>query len=220
LHYITEIYTRQLEQINVETKRSARFFSLGKDGADELWMVLHGYGQLAASFLQNFDGLESENRQIIAPEGLSRFYWNGFSGPVVASWMTREDRDAEIQDQYYFLDKVVRLVNPENKAINLLGFSQGVAAAIRWASRSGRSFNKVVLWAGEPAADVDYSKENHPFRTAKVYFVAGTSDQFIPEELLHKTIDKFQETGIPIELLRFDGKHEMHRATIEKIMNT
>jgi len=209
-----------LEQINIETKKTARYFSLGNDGAEELWLVLHGYGQLAAPFLQNFDGLEKDHRQIVAPEGLSRFYWNGFGGPVVASWMTREDRDAEIQDQYYFLDKVVRLVNPENKPMNLIGFSQGVAAATRWATRSGRSFNKIVLWAGEPGADIDYSKADHPFKLAKVYFVAGQADQFIPEELLHKTLDQFKDKGIHIELLRFEGKHEMHRETIEKIMNT
>ena len=34
----------------------------------------------------------------MAPEGLSRFYLEGFSGKVGATWMTREDRLNDIDN--------------------------------------------------------------------------------------------------------------------------
>jgi hypothetical protein len=61
-------------------------------------LVTHGYGQLAKTFIRRFEPIMDAQTLVVAPEGLSRFYWGGFDGPVVASWMTREDRLDEIAD--------------------------------------------------------------------------------------------------------------------------
>jgi hypothetical protein len=51
-------------------------------------------------------------RIIIAPEGLSRFYRKGFSGDVVASWMTKDDRLDDMEDYVRYLNDL-HLAHPE-----------------------------------------------------------------------------------------------------------
>src|SRR5947199_8460531 len=89
------------------TARSARYFTVGSpEGAAEVWFVCHGYGQLAARFLERLRPIEAKRRCIVAPEGLSRFYLTETATErrVGASWMTREDRLHEIDDYVRYLD--------------------------------------------------------------------------------------------------------------------
>ena len=57
----------------LDVRRSARYYEMGDRSSAENWIVLHGYGQLAANFIQRFEPVAS-GRRIIAPEALSRFY--------------------------------------------------------------------------------------------------------------------------------------------------
>ena len=98
-------------------RRTARVAVLGPEGPGvrELWYVLHGYGQLAAPFLEEFRAIDDGTRLIVAPEALSRFYEGDAKSRlhkdarVGASWMTREDREAEIADYLGYLDSRPRL---------------------------------------------------------------------------------------------------------------
>ena len=58
------------------------------------------------AFLGYCQALEDESRVLVAPEGLSRFYVNATHGLVGASWMTREDRQHEIDDYVGYLDAI------------------------------------------------------------------------------------------------------------------
>ncbi len=73
--------------------KTARYFQNGElnQSTSEVWIVCHGYGQLANFFLRKFDLLNSNTTCIIAPEGLHRYYLEGSAGRVGASWMTKED---------------------------------------------------------------------------------------------------------------------------------
>ena len=83
----------------IKVPKTARYFTIGnEEQPDEIWFVLHGYAQLANYFIEKFRVLESKNILVVAPEGLHRFYWNGMSGRVAASWMTKEDRLTDIAD--------------------------------------------------------------------------------------------------------------------------
>jgi len=90
-----------IEEITLKTERTARIALLGRPGPEvrHLWLVLHGYRQLAPYFLRKFAPLARPDTLIAAPEGLSRFYLEGYYGKVGASWMTREARLDEIADQ-------------------------------------------------------------------------------------------------------------------------
>src|SRR2546425_6931053 len=98
-----------MQEHQFSTSRSARYFTLGSpQHAADVWLVCHGYGQLASRFLERFRPLEAERRCIVAPEGLSRFYLTDSPAErrVGASWMTREDRLHEIDDYVRYLDGV------------------------------------------------------------------------------------------------------------------
>ena len=95
-----------MEEHHLSTPRTARYHTLGDPAsATHIWIVLHGYGQLARYFLRPFEGLET-GQLIAAPEGLSRFYSDIAHTRVGATWMTREDRDHEIIDQAIYLDRL------------------------------------------------------------------------------------------------------------------
>src|SRR3954465_7736941 len=93
--------------------RTARYHTLGDAAtARECWFVLHGHAQLSGYFIRHFEPLDDGRRLIVAPEALNRFYiertsWQGAGhARVGATWMTREDRLAEIGDYVAYLDRL------------------------------------------------------------------------------------------------------------------
>src|SRR5690348_13629606 len=131
-------------EFSLRVTRMARYFVAGEptDTTRDVWIALHGYGQLAEQFLGALEPLSRDDRVVVAPEALSRFYLDepakrhGPESPVGASWMTREDRLNEITDYVRYLDDVAAAVKrvATKATITVLGFSQGVATACRWVS--------------------------------------------------------------------------------------
>ena len=61
-----------MEEHHINVPRTARYHTVGDGGtARAIWIVLHGYGQLARYFLRKFEGLDA-GLLIVAPEGLTR----------------------------------------------------------------------------------------------------------------------------------------------------
>src|SRR5881628_787775 len=100
----------RMHEHHLSVSRTARYFTLGERSAAvaEVWFACHGYGQLAARFLEKLRVLDDGTRYLVAPEGLSRFYLSESPTErrVGASWMTREDRLVEIADYVQYLDAV------------------------------------------------------------------------------------------------------------------
>src|SRR5258708_36142348 len=97
-----------MQEHHIGVTRSARYFTLGDSsrGVGEVWFVCHGYGQLAARFLEKLRVLDDRRRYLVAPEGLSRFYLSESATErrVGATWMTRQDRLAQLDDYLRYLD--------------------------------------------------------------------------------------------------------------------
>jgi len=93
---------------SVIINKTARYFTLGtlSDKIETVWFVLHGYGQLAKDFIDEFSILENNTTYIIAPEAINKFYLRGFTGKIGATWLTKEDRENEIKDYNNFLENV------------------------------------------------------------------------------------------------------------------
>src|SRR5213596_1853113 len=131
-----------MQEHHIGVSRTARYFTLGDSsrGVGEVWFACHGYGQVASRFLEKLRVLDDGRRYLVAPEGLSRFYLSESPTErrVGASWMTREDRLAEIDDYVRYLDalcqEVLRGLEPRAPQVTALGFSQGAATVSRWAS--------------------------------------------------------------------------------------
>src|SRR5688572_6736067 len=156
-----------MNEHHINVSKTARYYTLGtpSDQISDVWFVCHGYGQLASDFIKEFECIESPSRLIVAPEALSRFYLSdgtGFHGPdskVGATWMTREDREAEIADYIAYMerlyDEIFRVVPRESAKVTVLGFSQGGATATRWLTRGRAKADRLQIWGSFLPADYD-----------------------------------------------------------------
>ncbi|MEJ7664102.1 MAG: hypothetical protein WKG07_33520 [Hymenobacter sp.] len=86
-------------------------------------------------------GRPGRYRHCGSPSAPSRFYLTGTGASAGASWMTKADRLAEIDDQAGYLTTLpshLRASCPPTARLTVPGFSQGTAIASRWlARRSG-----------------------------------------------------------------------------------
>jgi predicted esterase len=208
-----------MEAHKIEVTRTAHFYTLGIAGPSTQYCIIacHGYGQLAKNFIRKFDGIAGEDTLVIAPEALSKFYWQGFSGDPVASWMTREHRLDEILDYCRYLSQLYleyKKILPENVKIILFGFSQGCATQMRWVFQDQPTFDTLVLWAGMMPDDLDYLANVHLWMNRDVHFIYGTQDEFITPERMDHYQTFFQNNQIPVVQRRFTGTHTVDRATL------
>ena len=204
--------------LHLETRRTARVALDGTPGPHirEVWVLLHGYRQLAASFIGKCAKLGGPDRLLVAPEGLSRFYLEGDYGRVGASWMTREDREAEIADQVYYLDSVLQAfpqLDWNHCRLHLLGFSQGVATAWRWLMYGKLRPYSVTLWAGRPPAET-HDTLTQRLAAARVFLLYGDSDGFISPEAAHSLAEAFRAQVPHAEVHRYAGGHVLTPAAL------
>ena len=151
------------------------------DEATTILYVLHGYGQLAKYFIKKFTDLD-ENLLIVAPEGMHRFYRKGNSGRVGASWMTKEARQTDIEDNMKWLTELDRLLSqkyPIQKRI-LLGFSQGGSTAARWRLTNAVPFDSLIVWGSDFPPEEKNASEILA-GDLNNYFVVGTQDEFFDD---------------------------------------
>jgi predicted esterase len=203
----------------IVTKRSARYFLLGdRQGVDEVWFVLHGYSQLAQSFLKWFEPVVRPGRLIVAPEGLSRAYFEEHgTRRVGASWMTKEDREAEIEDYIAYLDQVgdeVIGAMPPRSRVEVHGFSQGGATASRWATFGRHSISRLVLWGSTLPPDLDLERLRGNLRDAPIVLAVGERDQFVFGEQVRSERGRLLGLGFNVDWRGFPGGHVVDRETL------
>ncbi len=208
-----------MEAHHIKVEKTAHYYTIGKAGPQikKFWIVCHGYGQLASTFIESFRALEAEDTFILAPEGLSRFYWGGFVGPVVATWMTSKDRLDEIADYCNYLQGLYDHYLPqfaEDVQINLLGFSQGTATQCRWLHRLQPRFDRLLLWAGLLPDDLDFTPLADYLNSGELHFVYGLQDQFLTEDRLKWQTDFAQKNGLNFQPHSFDGKHRVQQEAL------
>jgi len=206
-----------MQEHQFSTPRSARYFTLGSpQHAADVWLVCHGYGQLASRFLERFRPIEAERRCIVAPEGLSRFYLTESPAErrVGASWMTREDRLHEIDDYVRYLDGVYGNVVPRNARVTALGFSQGTATVCRWAGLGSSRIDRLIVWGGEVPPDLDLKRLRVPGLT----IVYGTRDELFTPKIIAATEERLRANQIGYELMSFEGGHEIDETTLRRLI--
>ena len=212
------------QEHHLEIPRTARYFTLGNgDDPAEVWIVLHGYGQLAERFLAKCAPLDDGRRLLVAPEALSRFYVAGSGGPdskVGASWMTREGRLQEIADYLRYLDavheEVFARVRRERVTLRVLGFSQGAATAARWALRGCARVDRLVLWAGPLPPDEEWRADVERLNALDLTFVAGEQDEWVAGNMALAEA-ALEAAGVQYRVVRFAGGHQIDADTLHRV---
>jgi len=212
-----------MEQRFIRVPRTARYHVLGDaKKAKRIWIVLHGYGQLARYFLNKFEGLGTD-LLIVAPEGLSRFYTDVSHQRVGATWMTREDRDHEIVDHVEYLDALVTEIQHEalpDATVGVLGFSQGVATACRWIMRGTTKVDKIVLWGGQLPPEFERQHIAERFAGSHVQLIHGSNDTLVPIAAVEHSQRTFKDAGVRSTVVKYEGGHDLEPVLLARCLNT
>ena len=202
-----------MQEHHVGVQRTARYYTLDPaEKPQEVWFVLHGYGQLVQYFIRHFEAIQNGRRLVVAPEALSRYYLAGHTR-VGASWMTREDRLTDIDDYLAYLDalhdQIFERVDRGSVAVHVLGFSQGGATATRWATLGQVDADRLILWASDVPPDLDLTTHAEALRRCKLTFVVGTDDEFLTPARLAEQEALLTGHSIPYRVRMFMGPHRM-----------
>ena len=207
---------------SISVKKTARYFTNvpESNSIHSVWFVIHGYAQLAEEFIKEFDFLQNGSTFIIAPEGLSKFYFRNKTG---ASWMTKEDRLNEIYDYVGYLDSVFEELKStfdlSAAQANILGFSQGVHTAVRWFTKSKYDFSGLILCSSDFPKDADFKELKKKLTGSQLYYLYGKYDEIISVEKFNESLDLLKTNAVPYKDIIFKGKHVIDRKSISDINN-
>jgi predicted esterase len=207
---------------HLTVSRTARYYSVGTP-TREVWFVLHGYGQLARAFLDEFVALDDGTRLVVAPEALSRYYVDHRERRVGASWMTREDRLAEIDDYVRYLDAVYsdvfRPVARSAVSVQVVAFSQGAATGARWVALGTAALDRLVLWGGEVPPDLPLDREDVRSRLAqaRLTLVAGMRDEYVTAKVVARDTERLAAARVPHRVVGFDGGHRIDEGVLRQL---
>ncbi|MEO1254027.1 MAG: alpha/beta hydrolase [Bacteroidota bacterium] len=202
-----------MKQKHIQTSIKAPYYTLNEltDETERVWLVFHGYGQLAEYFLKKFEGLDAKKNFIIAPQGLSKYYLEGVYGRVGASWMTKEDRLIEITNQYSYLNSVLDDVGSiQNRQLIYFGFSQGTATMGRFAAYAKITFHQMIIWAGTFPPDTNPDDWKYLSGDEQIHYYTSKEDIYFKEEMIENQrkvlLDAMNRAP---ELHWYDGGHRV-----------
>lgn len=206
----------KIEEARIIFPRAQRVYTAGSPDKPAL-IALHGYGQLPRFFIRKFSFL-TENFHVIVPEGLHRFYLEGFSGRVGSSWMTKEDRLNDIKEQKDYLDLLLKEMDLRLEKTVLLAFSQGIATAARWLHHSEHRFEELIFWAGNFPPDLDLSEKPNFWKDQKIEYVFGKEDEFFDEERIQGLYSELKNRGLNFNSRFGSFAHDIDQAMLSKIL--
>ncbi len=197
-----------MEEGFIRVQKTARFHHRKVEQPSSQWIICHGYGMLSTYFSRHFSQLP-ESAELIVPEGLHRFYLQGASGRVGASWMTKECREQDIADYVAYLNQ---LYESRKKDVPLVafGFSQGVATICRWALQLPTPPKYLLLWAGVIPPDMQEDAWQRLQDTTEIVVFKGNNDPFHKPEYDEWT----QKIAPHARVVHYEGGHEIHRQTL------
>jgi len=173
----------------------------------------HGYKENAAIHLEVLRRIAAGRPLgLISIQGLHRFYSRG--GDVVASWMTKEDRELAIADNVAYVAQVLAEVAGEHglaRPLVYVGFSQGVAMAYRAAALSGRAADAVIALAGDVPPDVAPLAATLP----RVLLGRGSEEEWYTPEKAEQDLTRLRDAGVTVTDHVFQGGHLWTPAFIE-----
>ena len=215
-----------MQEHHVTVRRSARYYTTGptEGSIAQVWIVCHGFAQLAGRFMRHFAPLDDGTRLIVAPEALNRFYVEatpGVHGPeskVGATWMTREDRLHEIEDYVAYLDTlsdtIFARMDRARVRLTVLGFSQGVATVVRWAVQGRTRPDHLILWASPLPPEIDAGAGVEQLaKVPRISIVVGSRDERA-QQVLPRERERMERLGLDYTLHGFEGSHHLDADTL------
>lgn len=191
----------------VEARTHGRYLVRAPD-APPPWPIIvgfHGYGEDAATHLAALAQIPgADSWLLVAVQALHRFYTR--DQRIVASWMTRQDRELEIADNVDFVARVLRHVREEHRTrapLVFAGFSQGGAMAYRAAAH--HAADAIIVLAADVPPDVTAAPA---VSLPPVLIGRGVNDTWYTEAKLIADLAVLRNVGATVETCVFEGGHE------------
>jgi predicted esterase len=194
-----------MTELQISTSTHGRVLVNVAGSPSTVLVGFHGYKENADIQMVRLASLEgSDAWTLVSVQGLHRFY-KGRSQEVVASWMTRQDREAAINDNLAYVDRVVAQVAKDTALIVFAGFSQGAAMAFRAAVRGTRRGAGIIAVGGDvpPELLADSSLTFPPVLLAR-----GERDEWHTAKKRDADLAALKSRGVDLETLVYDGGHE------------
>lgn len=217
---ITDTGAEGLRTVAVESTAyyATQYPDNGLDPQTRSLVVLHGWGQNSRSFLRKFASLRRQNILVIAPQAPHQFYLDMATRKVGFGWLTAFDRDNGIATAVAALDVILGQVAGETGFTLrpvILGFSQGVSMAWRYAIHGGHPAAGLIACGGDLPPDVEKVLPGRaPF---PVMLVHGKSDTIVPFSKGEAAEVALRTSGHSPETLYFDGGHDVPPALIDQL---
>jgi predicted esterase len=176
-------------------------------GGFPLLVGFHGYGENAERHLEELRRLPGASRWVLcAVQALHPFY--NRSNEVIASWMTRLQRDRAILDNLRYASSVVAEVRreiPVSERLAYLGFSQGAAMAYRAAAGSGHACHGLVVLGGDFPPELGERALAH---FPPVLLGRGRSEEWYDAAKMEHDVELLRGKGVDVRPCVFEGGHE------------
>ena len=173
-----------------------------------LLVGFHGYAEDAEIHLERLQSIPgSEEWLVVSVQALHRFYRRR-SRDVVASWMTRQNRDLMIADNLAYVSAVIDDVRRQWLSADKLifaGFSQGATTAFRAAAVGDHRVSGVVTLGGDVPPELDSSALA---RIPAALIGHGERDEWYTAEKCAADHSRLRSSGTDVVVHEFDGGHE------------
>lgn len=194
----------KISKTSIIVEKTTHYYTAGNPDSNKHLYLFHGYAQNASDFLKEFEYLK-DDFFLVSIEGLSAFYAKGLFGNVGYSWMTKNNREEEINDYLKMTNNIITEISNNNKSIYLLGFSQGSQAAARWVNQY--RCDMLLMCGGLVPEDCQSINSN-------TKIIIGNDDSFISQ----KALREFKTNQNQYNYHDFIGKHEVAHDIVKDIL--
>jgi predicted esterase len=207
------------KSVSYTTRNSYSTLNTLTESTKNVWLVFHGMGYLSRFFIRYFSEISPTENFIIAPQAPSKYYQGTNFKHVGASWLTKEETEAETKNVLTYIDEVWKTEKPKQEFnFIVLGYSQGVSIATRWLASRKIQCDQLILHSGgipveHTPQDFDYLHEN-----TNVSYVYGDNDPYITEA--RKTEEHLKGNklfGDKLKISVFNGAHEVNKDYIYRL---
>ncbi len=195
---------------HVETTVRGRYLLRPAPAADAAPLIVgfHAYAENASAMLEaliQIPGIVSWH--LAGVQALHPFY-NRRTGEVVASWMTKQDRELAINDNVAYVERTVLAIRARVQVAGptvYAGFSQGAAMSYRAAAHAGEACAGIIALAGDVPPELAGSAD---WDRPPVLIGRGTADRWYNEAKWEHDERVLSRLGSAVETCVFDGGHE------------
>jgi len=192
---------------NVAATTHGRVLSRVVPNAAGVLVGFHGYYENVEIQIGRLAAIPgTDDWTLVSVQGLHRFY-RARTNDVVASWMTRQDRELAIADNIAYVDSALATVvgEPSPEPLVCAGFSQGVAMAFRAAVRGRRRAHGIVAVGGDVPPELLADPE---LRFPRVLVIRGAHDEYFPQQMFDDTVSALRGRGADVTTMIVEGAHD------------